>query len=272
VETIHPAIDLLQTMFNSIEDVQISDEETAYDKVYRKFPKEVDRIHVLNDYRQMWRTQDVQMIVGSPDPEVDKRVRLNYIYRPRISSWLTKELKRTPTTLQGIITRIKADGKRRYFTMFDEYNKLIKCELTPAQEEVIIGLFKVPIELRGILIQVKNMQSIKELMEIEELAAVKITPTDYPALISPLELTVTYNADKENWTVENEVIGLRTVAESLDEAKREVLVLLDFMVDRYLIQSPGETLSPELIQSIEELRKVVNPANRTDEEHWTLEE
>jgi len=267
----HPVIGVLKNLFSNLEDVQIADEEEAYKKTKKMFPKVTDRIHILNAYQEMWKASDVEITIGSPDIEIEKKVRLSRAYRPRINSWLSRELRRSPSTFQGVITRIKADGARRYFTIFDENNNLIECDLTSDREQLIIGLFKVPIELRGTVVQVGTKQKIVELFEVEELASIKILPKDYPALTTILEVPVQYNSENGNWIAEDETVGLRAVADSLNEVKEEIIVLLDFMVDRYLIQQHGEQLTPKLAQSIEELKKIINPNNRKDKEHWINE-
>jgi len=269
-EMADPVISLLHKVFDGFENIQLPEEEEAYKKIHDMFPKVDDRIRILNDYKFLWKIPDVEITIKSTDNAVKRRVELQHSYRNRISAWLNRELEKTPQIIKGIITRVKADGPRRYFTIFDEKNNHIECEFNRDLENKIIELFKVPIKLKGIITQIRTKRKVKEVLEIEKLDFIKITNSDYNALVTPIEFDLEFDTNLELWVAENEELGIRSAAESLDELREEIILMLDFMVDKYLIQKPTEKLSPKLQQAIDELKKVVDPSKRTIEDHWEL--
>ena len=276
-----PAILPLQKALEGFEIIQIHDEDQAYKQIQNLYPNDIGRVRVLGDYRGVWRVPsvsrirrapEVEVAITSTDPLLKSRVEIKPDYSGRIDSWLRRELGTALVTYQGLITRIKADGTNRYFTLIDEKNKAMECELIADKESEILGLFKVPVVLKGIITQIRNKRKVRKITDISRLESLTITPEEFSALTESIELYLEYNTIEDFWIAENEELGLRAVGNSLEELKSEVLILLDFMVDAYLIQQPQpETLSPELRTAVDKLRKVVDITQHIKNDHWKFE-
>lgn len=93
----------------------------------------------------------------------------------------------------------------------------------------------------------------------------RVTPSAYPPLREPIELTVSYTTDGI-LVAEDSTIGIRAAGDTIAELKQDVLTLLDFMVDSYIVR-PCTEMDPKLAQAVATLKKVIDPRKRVGE-HW----
>jgi len=104
--------------------------------------------------------------------------------------------------------------------------------------------------------------------EIEVMETLKIAQNDYQPLRRSIYFNLEYDAEWSFWIAENEELGIRVSKPSLVETKEELITMLNFMVEYYLIQKTKEKLSEKLIESIENLRKIIDLTKKSDAEIW----
>ncbi|MHA1729696.1 MAG: hypothetical protein ACTSWY_13345 [Promethearchaeota archaeon] len=265
-----PAMKSIKIAMEGFETIQLSDKNNALADIQKMFPGTRSRIKILNSYNEFWKIKGTSLTIASSFRNVQKSVTIDQSYRPRVQEWLNKELKKTTTILKGIVAGIKAYGSDRYFTFQDELNKNIKCYYRVENESDIIGLFKTPIKLKGIISKVRDYEKIKEVLDLSKLETIQITRIDYPPLMESIELDLDYNSEWDHYTAESEEFCIKATGETLHDLKEEIILFLDVTVDMYIINKNEKTPIPtlKLKEAIERLKDIIDPNKRSYKDHW----
>jgi len=90
---------------------------------------------------------------------------------------------------------------------------------------------------------------------------------NYPPLTRDLNFTLTYIKNGDFWLAENDDIGIRAAGISVKDLVDEILILLDFMVDVYIVQDQKENLNPKLQKEVDYLKDIID-LEKCDKPHW----
>ena len=117
--------------------------------------------------------------------------------------------------------------------------------------------------------------------------AIAIDPSDYPALVKPVPVSVCMHEEMIDgrrwicWIGENKDLGIRCCVSSgflkrsrrwnLRKLKKEILVDVDFIVDMYLVQKEPNA-APDLKRIIENWNGCADPAKYPGKTHWQVAE
>lgn len=267
-----PVENLLIIVFEGIEIIQSIDEKEAFSHLQNLFPDPINRIHILNNYKRIWMIREVTLEFRKIKRFYSKKkVVIKHSYYNRVRKMLNEELKIETQTYSGIITRIKADGKRRYFTLLTGRYKTIECNLSKEDEHNVIGNFKSPVKIKGIISQIRTKTTIKEVLEINKIKSLEITPNDFAPLIFPIFVDIDYNPESELWTAVNEYYGIRASADNIEDLKEDCIDQLDSTVDLFIIQKNKKNITPKFAEIIENIKKIINVSKSNSENHWIME-
>lgn len=92
-----------------------------------------------------------------------------------------------------------------------------------------------------------------------------ITSKHYKPLIQPIVLHVEKKDDF--FIAENDTYALRCVGSNKRKIINETKLMLDYMVDFYIIQG-DHNVTKQFKEKLENLRKIVDPSKRRQKWHW----
>ncbi len=267
-----PVENLLIILFEGIEIIQSVDEKKAFSHLQNLFPDPINRIHILNDYKKIWMIRNVEFEFRKIKQFYPKKkIAIKYSYYSRVRKMLDKELKVETQTYSGVITRIKADGKKRYFTLLTGRYQTIECNLSKEEEQNIISFFKTPVKIKGIISQIRTKTTIKDVLEINKMESIEITPIDYPLLSKPFFVDINYDPESELWTAINDDYGIRASADTIEDLKEECIDQLDSTIDLFIIQKIKQKITPKYAEIIENIKTIIDVLKFNSEDHWIME-
>jgi len=111
-----------------------------------------------------------------------------------------------------------------------------------------------------------------------------VTAADYPALVKPVEISVSTVEDDSagftwiGWLGENKPLGIRCVVSSrfplsrswrwnVRKLKKDVIEDIDYVVDSHLVQK-DDNVTNEFREIIERWKEYADPAKRTGDDHY----
>ena len=97
---------------------------------------------------------------------------------------------------------------------------------------------------------------------------ITILPADYEPLKKPIQLDLERDEEWKMWIGENEDVGIRVAAYSLEKLKEEAIIMLDLMIHEYLIRDPPPRMSEKLARNVEELKKYYDPSKKDKVGEW----
>jgi hypothetical protein len=266
---INPMIKILNEVQSTLQTIQKTDEKTAKKEFESKFPNELSQVRILSRFKSLLDLKGVSVKLKSDEVGID--CEFKQTYRDRAINWLNNALKHSEVEYKGLIIRIKGDGDERYFTIIDDKNRIMKCNLTPDRESEILELFKTPIILRGVQTQIRASTKISEVIDIKKMETYSINPDDYPPLKSEIIFNLKYNTQDELYIAENEEYLIYEVASNIPELKERLIENIDFLVDQFIILNPPK-MSKQMKEAIELFKEIIDPSKRIEEEHWQFEE
>ena len=257
-------VSLLNTAFEYFDEIRETEEEIAYKKITDRFSNNDIRPKILRNYQNLISQPNVSIEIKSSASIINLPKKIDHTYYQRVGNWLQREYEKTEIEKIGTIKRIKADGKDRYFTFFDETDTPIKCVFKEEQESNIIDLFKIPSKLIGIEARVKTKRFVGEVLEIMRIEKIYLTSQDYLPLLKPIPIEIEYEQDLEAYIGIYEELGIRVIDECIEGLKEEFIIQLDFMVDTYIIQN-YQKITQNLRTAVEKLRIIIDPSKRNSE-------
>ncbi len=261
-------VTLLNTAFEYFDEIRETEEKVAYEKITKRFSNNNIRPKILRNYQNLISQPNVSIEIKTSASTINLPKKIDYTYYKRVGNWLQREYEKAEVERIGTIKRIKADGKERYFTFFDETNTPIKCIFKEEQESNIIDLFKIPSKLIGVEARLKTKRYVGEVLEIKRIEKLYLTSEDYPPLLKPIQIEIEYDPDLEAYLGIHEEFGIRVIDECIEGLKEEFILQLDFMVDTYIIQDYHK-ITQNLRTAIEKLQVIIDTSKRNSES-WVL--
>ena len=160
-----------------------------------------------------------------------------------LTKWLEEDMKEASRKIEGIITRIKADGRNRYFTILSMDGEMYKYEYTPSKTDIetqVIELIKTPVEIIGITAGGVRSKVIKEILELRPLDKIKIEDLDDIKLKKPLLIDISYDSEDDLWVLENDNLRIYGVGETYEEALERLKENLEIVIEEYMYEDDSK--------------------------------
>jgi len=173
-----------------------------------------------------------------------------------LMEWINEDMKAVSKKINGIITRIKVDGKRRYFVIKSMEGELYKFEYTDINrhiEDKYLDFIRRPIEVVGITEGGVKGRKIREILDLKPLEELYIDEIGRYPLRKPMKIKVEYDFDDELWILGNDELGLVGIGESYDEAMNSLEESLEVAIDIYLNEDE-KNLSEKAIELKKKLK------------------
>jgi len=186
----------------------------------------------------------------------------NYIplkpeHKEIINKWLQEDMKEASRKIRGIITRIKVDGRRRYFIVLSVDGELYKFEFTEKEKDIetrIIDLIKSPVEIVGITSGKTKIKQIREILDLRPLEEIYMESIGEYKFKQKVSIKVSYDAEDDLWVLQNDDLGIIGVGDTYEEALKQLENSLQVVIEGYL-HEPDENLTDDAKELKRNLQK-----------------
>ena len=186
----------------------------------------------------------------------------NYIslkaeHKKIINEWLQEDMKEASRKVRGIITRIKVDGRRRYFIVLSVDGELYKFEYTEKEKDIetqILDLIKSPVEIVGITAGRAKIKQIKEILDLRPLEEIYMESIGKYKFKQKIAIKISYDAEDDLWVLQNDDLGIVGVGDTYEEALEQLEDSLQVVIEGYL-HEPDEKLTEDAKELKRNLQK-----------------
>ncbi|MHA1311661.1 MAG: hypothetical protein ACTSQO_12180 [Candidatus Helarchaeota archaeon] len=234
--------DAIEKMIRILDIVEIEKEDIAFKNFKKSIPNKKFRIRILNNLQYIWSNSNTTLMYQyyNRNGNIFSK-RLSHFYYKRFHDWLEKEIpKPIDIYIRGIITRIKLDPPKKYFTIITEDNKVVRCYFPDNLEYEIIDYILKPVEISG---QYKKKGRGSEITEINDIKLYENLILDnlYDLEFKiPLEFKIDYQDDF--WIAENKELNLYCWGETFKALKKSIYDDLLYIKD-FIMYEKDEKLS-----------------------------
>src|SRR5271157_104494 len=220
------------------ETLNTDDEAAARDGINTELKNPEDKTILLSRAWGLWAREEfgVEIITGETK-ETGEVLALKESCRPRIKRLLEEENRRLPAEIEGVITRLRLDGKPSYGIKTID-GKIIKSTLPSEDRERIIELLESPVRIRG---TIQGKRGSLELKKIDEILPIDVktysTLGEFP-FPKPLELDFSFEDDF--FILKNESLGIRAWGTTKIELERSLLEELLYLKEAFVDESDSK--------------------------------
>jgi hypothetical protein len=156
----------------------------------------------------------------------------------------------------GIIVQQNGEPPR-FFTVKTENGDQIKCFYSPEMDSFIHELYKNPVLVKGIITRGIHKKEMKEIFDLKRFTNKTETIIGEFKLKIPLKIDISYDKEKELWSLSNTSISVFGHGEHLIDAEFSFADAFERLIIGFLLFDDSE-LSPKSKEIKDEIRKYVN--------------
>jgi len=218
-----------------------------------------DRLILEAKLHSLWPEEgkEIAIMFNGSTFTTERYIPLRIERKETLKRWIEEDMKAASRKIRGIITRIKVDGKTRYFILTSLDGGLYKYEYTARKKEIeskFIELIKRPVEIIGITTGGMKSRKIKEILELNPLEEMHMEKIGKYGLKEKLKVKIMYDSKDDLWVLENNELGIVGVGETYEEALESLEESLQVAIEGYLNEK-DENLTEDAKRLKENLRK-----------------
>lgn len=211
--------------------------ETEFKANIEEIIKELKRLKAI------WSEDSITVKLGVGHNRPDEIFVLDPKKREKVDGLIREYIKLVSQTVKGAIVEWKFYGQKRHFEIITTGGERIRCYYNhlefPELEDVIYEHIKrMPVEVVGHLKKVGRKKIMEDVLEIRSWTEEELTGifAGYK-LKKPIKLNVEYDNFDNVWCLCNEELNLFGCGQNLEEAKKDLEVVFEALIEEYAKES-----------------------------------